>query len=312
MKAFSVASIVKPSLMNVQRLTQLTDPVWAKITDWRHRADFSLRQRLGKWLGHRPMHTLPLTPLVPLQSLSVILQNNVALNARYNSLLALDYSLLDDLLLYGQQVTLESLVVLDAFYALRLHWPQWDQALPVSDSPTWLDIGSKNGFYLPGLRWQQQQCYRQATPHLKAIELDAYRRYTNGRTRADYAHCIARRLGHCTYTAGDFLHEPYTPVDVITNFYPFMFPHSVAHWGLPRHTLKPHSMAAKAWQLLKPGGVLITTHYGNEEADACKTLLLKVIPEASATVIVGPVALPPTFMPSKYIRWLTAWQKPTV
>src|SRR5574343_215967 len=59
-----------------------------------------------------------------------------------------------------------------------------------------LDVGSKNGTFLPGLAT--------AWPHgWDAVELDAHRRYLWGTTRRAYGEAMARHFDGCRFIAGD-------------------------------------------------------------------------------------------------------------
>ncbi|NJM12799.1 MAG: hypothetical protein HC889_13855 [Synechococcaceae cyanobacterium SM1_2_3] len=129
---------------------------------------------------------------------------------------------------------------------------------PTSAAPG-LDIGCKNGCYLPGLHaWTHGPW--------DGVELDAHRRYWSLTTRRAHGERIARLLPGCRYIAGNVLdlHHSY---GFITWFLPFLEPEPLQDWGLPLRFLMPLQLLEHVWSLLLPGGRLLVINQGEEEAE---------------------------------------------
>lgn len=144
----------------------------------------------------------------------------------------------------------ESLYVLDVL----------DHYFGPARSPTpALDIGCKDGGYLPGLRaW--------SSGPWDGVELDAHRRYWTLTTRRAKGEAIARSLPDCRYIAGNLLdiHRQY---GFITWFLPFLHDAPLVAWGLPRRFLMPQTLLEHAWKRLLPGGGLLIINQGEAEAE---------------------------------------------
>ncbi|HRY18388.1 MAG TPA: hypothetical protein P5149_08280 [Candidatus Competibacteraceae bacterium] len=122
----------------------------------------------------------------------------------------------------------------------------------------YLDIGCKNGGYLPGLQtWSGSPWH--------GVELDAYRRYWTLTTRRAHGEFVARSLPGCRYIAGDLL-DVRGSYGFITWFLPFLHEAPLKIWGLPRQFLRPLDLLVHAWTLLAPGGCLLVVNQGEAEA----------------------------------------------
>lgn len=137
--------------------------------------------------------------------------------------------------------------------------------------PPYLDIGCKNGGYLPGL-----QAWSGGSWH--GVELDAHRRYWTLTTRRAHGEFVVRHLPGCRYIAGDLL-ELRGNYGFITWLLPFLHETPLRIWGLPRRFLKPLTLLAHAWTLLPPGGRLLVINQGEAEA----TLQGRLFREAGIT-----------------------------
>lgn len=215
-----------------------------------------LAHRLAWWLRHRitwspPVIRRPRTLPALLQTLAPALRPAAeALISRY------------DLSGWEQgcdtQGFRESLYVLDVLS--RYAGP------PDAIQPA-LDIGCKNGCYLPGLqtwsggRWD-------------GVELDAYRRYWTLTTRRAHGEFIARSLPGCRYLTGNLL-DLRGRYGFITWFLPFLHAAPLQVWGLPRRFLMPQTLLAHAWTLLAPGGRLFVVNQGEVEAQRQARLFQK-------------------------------------
>lgn len=143
----------------------------------------------------------------------------------------------------------ESLYVLDV---LTTYLPS---GLPAGRA---LDVGSKNGTYLPGLVTAQPRAW-------EAVELDAHRRYLWGTTRRAYGERMAGALPDCRFVAGDVrtLEGPWA---VVTWFLPFLTEAPLRAWGLPARELAPDALLRHVSSRLVPGGALLVVNQGEEEA----------------------------------------------
>jgi hypothetical protein len=156
----------------------------------------------------------------------------------------------------------ESLYVLDV---LRQHIPA---ALPSGRA---LDVGSKNGAYLPGLVTAQPRGW-------DACELDAHRRYAWGATRRVYGERMAAAFPGCTFHACDVrcLEGPWA---LVTWFLPFVSTPPLDAWGIPRSHFAPDALLAHVVSRLVPGGVLLILNQGEREASLQQRLLERHAPE---------------------------------
>ncbi len=130
--------------------------------------------------------------------------------------------------------------------------------MPTSTWPS-LDIGCKNGCYLPGLQAWSGGAW-------DGVELDAHRRYWSLVTRRAYGEAIARLLPGCRYIAGNVL-EISGCYGFITWFLPFLHEAPLLAWGLPRRFLQPLSLLQHAWTLAATGGRLFVVNQGEAEAE---------------------------------------------
>jgi hypothetical protein len=151
--------------------------------------------------------------------------------------------------LCGEQEWRESLYVLDVLL----------QVLPADLPPgRGLDVGSKNGAYLPGLVTASPRGW-------DAVEIDAHRRYLWGSTRRVYGEAMANGLTDCEFISADVrtLKGPYS---VVTWFLPFLTIEPLRAWGLPQSQFVPPLLLRHVMSLLAPGGVLLVVNQGEREA----------------------------------------------
>lgn len=144
-----------------------------------------------------------------------------------------------------------------------------------------LDVGTKNAAVMPGwatfLAAQAAQMSATAL-QLDAIELDAGRRYRDGRRRVDYGQALmtwcqsllsatGASAAQTRYLAGDVLAHTGRHA-LITWLMPFVFARPHQRWGLPDRHFQPRAMAAHVLSLLAPDGLLLCVHLNELEADA--------------------------------------------
>jgi hypothetical protein len=163
----------------------------------------------------------------------------------------------------------ESLYVLDLL----------DRYLPEGLPPgRALDVGSKNGVYLPGLATAVPRGW-------DAVELDAHRRYAYGATRRAHGERMAAAFPDCRFLAED-VRKQTGPYAVITWFLPFLTPEPHDAWGLPRELFSPEALFLHVRSLLAPGGVLLVVNQGVDEAVLQEDLFVRadLAPEALGRV----------------------------
>jgi hypothetical protein len=129
-----------------------------------------------------------------------------------------------------------------------------------------LDVGSKNWRYLGALdAWLGGN---EVEANVEGVEIDAYRIYSNLRTRISCArHFSAMFSGperSYTYRAGDVA-ELIRPLELATWFFPFVSPAPHRAWGLPRRVFNPSSVFQHVERLIIPGGKLVMCNQGDWE-----------------------------------------------
>ena len=171
---------------------------------------------------------------------------------------------------------LENLYLLDLLEAAHRGWTG-----NYGEAAIGIDAGCKNFFYAFGLfRFLERfRIHGTRKITLTGYEIDAYRVYTDLRSRADHARGYASFLPGTRFVAGDFLDAP-GPADLVTALFPFVTKTPHLAWGLPLDRLHPLAFFAHALKILTPGGVLVTAAQGEKEFDAHLAILrrLKVEP----------------------------------
>jgi hypothetical protein len=100
---------------------------------------------------------------------------------------------------------------------------------------------------------------------LNGIEIDAYRRFTNLRTRMDYGMYYSKLIRDGHYHPQDFLLWE-KPLDFIFLLNPFVTVEALQAWGLPLKYLRPQKLFDHAFDLLAAqGGTLLLSSPSSEE-----------------------------------------------
>jgi SAM-dependent methyltransferase len=161
--------------------------------------------------------------------------------------------------LLSQRELLESVYCLDVL----------DRFVPrKQDAKQALDVGSKNGTYLPALAtW--------AAVPWRLVELDAHRRYADFSTRRAHGERMCRAFRGCQYVAGN-VQQTEGCFDVITWFLPFVTKGPLLSWGLPLSEFQPRELLKHVAGLLAPGGVMLIVNQGENERDVQRSLLTEV------------------------------------
>jgi hypothetical protein len=136
-----------------------------------------------------------------------------------------------------------------------------------------LDVGAKDFFAGPVL--EQYFLHFGATVAVHGIELDAYRRMHNFRTRADYAQYFVSQMRAGAFHATDFLHWN-QKADVIFAGNPFVTAEPLLRWGLPLGHLQPEKYFQQCHRLLAPRqGVFLASNPTVHEQNILKQLANK-------------------------------------
>lgn len=149
---------------------------------------------------------------------------------------------------------LESLYVLDL---VATH-------LPRAPEGRRLDVGSKTAAYLPGLVAALGGAW-------DLVEVDAHRRYLWGSTRRVYGEAMAAAFEGCRYHAGD-VRSLEGPWSAVTWLLPFVHPHALKAWGLPRTMFDPGALLRHVTDRVVRGGSLLVVNQGDIEAAAQRKL----------------------------------------
>jgi len=151
--------------------------------------------------------------------------------------------------LCGRDEYIENLYVLDVL----------DRCLRVPHGSRGIEIGCRNFSYLPAL-------HSFAPLAWDGVELDAYARYWNGRTRQAYGDYMAAQFPGCRYLPASLL-DITGCYDLIVWFLPFVFLDPLLSWGLPRRFFAPRALLERAAGLLAFQGQLLIINQGAHEAD---------------------------------------------
>lgn len=165
---------------------------------------------------------------------------------------------------------------------------------PTRSSLRVLDVGAKNFEMAPGILAALRPFVSKASQlELTGIELDAYRVYADGHSRADaaaYFVGFARELGFSAahrFLAGDVC-EHEESYDCITWFSPFLTPAPLLRWGLARRHLRPEATLKHVVARLRPGGLLVIVHQEPEEAELQRAMIERLgLTARSLTLVSG-------------------------
>jgi hypothetical protein len=183
------------------------------------------------------------------------------------------YPLMKYVLPQWHWATLESLHVLDQLDALNLHG---SNVKPTGESLIWLDVGSKNAAYFPGLCAMAHALNPEF--NITGVEVDAYQFYEDASTRAGYARGMVEALSpkvrfeeveFCSWqpTFGD------NKAHVVSCFLPFLHQDTHRAWGLPPTVFNPLQQFNAMWQAVAPGGLLFISNLNAEEAHLQRNLI---------------------------------------
>lgn len=153
-----------------------------------------------------------------------------------------------------------------------------------------LDIGARNWSYVPALwKFIEKRAFSinpLAGIVLEGIELDAYRIYTDGYSRLDYATFFCQQLieletiqqpNRLCFVPGDVMKDcPKAHYDLVFCFLPFVFEEPLLDWGLPKHYFQPKAFLGRLLSLLNDTGTLILVNQGQEEFEEQRRLLHQV------------------------------------
>lgn len=160
-----------------------------------------------------------------------------------------------------------------------------------------LDVGSKNFYYAAVLH---ALC---APARLTGVELDGYRIYHDGHTRASYAAHYIAALSGTDYRVQDVC-EFAEPINGAFCFYPFVVAEPLIRWGLPASALKPEKILTHVAALIRSGGWLWMTNQFDDEW----TIARQILQDAGLQCI-GQVQDADCLLPRYTQPWVSAWRK---
>jgi len=129
------------------------------------------------------------------------------------------------------------------------------------------DIGARNFSAARGIEKLYEIYGKKAAIH--GIEIDAYRRLVDFRTRADWGHYHASQIKNGHYHAMDFL-DWQAPLDVAFFLNPFVTHSPLLAWGLPLTRFAPERLFQHCHKLLKRRhGVVVLSSPDEEEKALC-------------------------------------------
>mgnify|MGYP003393282532 CR=1 FL=1 len=136
-----------------------------------------------------------------------------------------------------------------------------------------LDVGCRNFILGPVIdRFFQK---KGMLVSIDGIEIDAFRRFTDLRTRADYGEYFAQQCRSARFHAQDFLQWK-QPADIIFLLNPFVEKEQLLAWGLPLSTFKPEKIFSHCRELLRADACLVVSCPSESEFAAANYLAEKV------------------------------------
>jgi len=99
---------------------------------------------------------------------------------------------------------------------------------------------------------------------IHGYEIDAYRRFTNLRTRAAYGQYYAKKIRNGFYHAADF-RETQVKFDVILMLNPFVTKKTHLAWGLPLNNYAPENLFFHCYNSLRKGTGLFLISSPNQQ-----------------------------------------------
>lgn len=132
------------------------------------------------------------------------------------------------------------------------------------------DIGARNFCLAPTLDNLCASFGYNAEIH--GIEMDAYRRLTNFRTRKNYGDFYANKIRKGDYHVMDFLHWK-KPLHVGFLLNPFVSDSPILAWGLPLSKLQPNAIFKHLYELLVPqNGFALVSSPSEDEFEIVKQI----------------------------------------
>jgi hypothetical protein len=149
----------------------------------------------------------------------------------------------------------------------------WSAALAGADRRAPLvvaDVGCRTFLFAPVIERRLAAAGHEVELH--GLELDAWRRFTDLRTRHDYGRFWASRVKRGRFHPID-VRDFRQPLDVALLLNPFVKREPLLRWGLPLSAFAPEAIVAHLHQLLRPrGGLLLTSNPFEEELAITKRL----------------------------------------
>ncbi len=100
---------------------------------------------------------------------------------------------------------------------------------------------------------------------LLGVDIEGFRLFKDGRTRADYAAGYVSRLPDARFLVADYSSFAHR-ADIVTAWFPFVTPAAILAWRLPLSLLQPERLFRQIHHNLRPEGLLVMVNHGIEEA----------------------------------------------
>jgi len=153
-------------------------------------------------------------------------------------------------------------------------WPFSKEDRPSAKGCVIADVGTRTFSSAPAIEKNFEKIYSEVEIH--GYEIDAYRRFTNFRTRADYGHYYSKKVRKGFYHAEDF-RKSSRKYDIILMLHPFVTPSAHLAWGLPLSLYDPRDLFAHCLRSLRgETGLFLLSSPREEEYEKAVDLTLSL------------------------------------
>jgi hypothetical protein len=167
-----------------------------------------------------------------------------------------------------KQLEVDSLFQKEITEFLNLFSPYYTQTQEKEELVI-VDVGCRNFCLAPVL----ESYFQDYSTTVYGVEIDAYRRYRDFHTRADYAHYYAKRVEKGSFLDCDFLKFKKS-CDVVFLLNPFVTKRPLLKWGLSLFQFKPEAIFKHSYEILKGRkGLLFLSTPSEEEFEIALKLL---------------------------------------
>jgi hypothetical protein len=186
------------------------------------------------------------------------------------------------------------------------HWGNFGLSLSSTNPLLVGDVGARDFSFAPVFdRHFRNKGIREVEVH--GFEVDAYRRYTNLCSRADYGRAFAGRIPKGYYHAMDFLDWD-LPLDVIFLLHPFVTPEPPLRWGLPLSVYRPQILFEHCMRILKTRtGILLLSNPTLKEFEISLNLAEKAGFTVKQKVLWKATSTNPAHQKPRFGAWLSCY-----